>query len=84
MVLIYSDKDGKQHKMNLKGRVYISNKMHNGDVMEIAVEETTSFNRESGDYDTDGGFDVFSTTTGYDIAIMPTPRTNLHILPVKR
>ena len=84
MVLIYSDKDGRQHKMNLKGRVYISNKMHNGDVMEIAVEETTSFNRESGEYDTDGGFDVFSTTPDYDIAVMPARMQNLHVLPIER
>jgi len=84
MVLFYSDKNGKQHKMNLKGRIYLSNTMHNGDTMEIALEETTTFNPKTENYDTDGGFNLFSTSIGYDVAISSGQRSDLHILPIKK
>jgi len=84
MVLIYSDKDGKQHKMNIKGRIYLSNSMHDGNVMEIALEETTSFSTKTGQYETDGGFDMFSTSLGYDIAVSSGKRSDLHIMPIRK
>lgn len=69
MVIRYFDKDGKEHKLNIKSdyAVWICSKVENtGDWTEVRVQERKKFNCETKEYETCGQFDIAAANPSMD------------------
>ena len=69
MVIRYFDKDGKEHKLNIKSEspVWICSKVEStGDWTEVRVQEHKKFNSETEQYETCGQFEMIAANPSMD------------------
>ena len=89
MIIRYSDKDGKEHKINLTNKrpVFICSEIGNtGKTTEIRIEELLRFNKTSERYETSGCFHISPVTPeSRPLGIVPSDFSGeLIVGPVKQ
>lgn len=83
MVIRYFDKDGKEHRLNLKSGqpVFIASEIGNtGEYVEFRMEEHKGFNQTVGTFTTTGSFDVCAASDK-GISIIPEGHNQLILGP---
>ena len=83
MVIRYFDKDGKEHRLNIKTNqpIFIASEIGNtGEYAEFRVDEATEYNKTLGGYSTAGKFNI-SVASNHGMTLYPVSPGGIRLGP---
>lgn len=83
MVIRYFDKDGKEHRLNIKTNqpIFIASEIGNtGEYAEFRVDEATEYNKALGGYSTAGKFNI-SMASNHGMTLYPVSNGEIRLGP---